>query len=332
MASSGPLKSSGGMPGKIRNPQQGLKELETLEGGGGGLRNSGTQQHSHNHEEERRMSIGTSFIVVVCSSIFALCLAFLIYGFVGGWQQQMLIRFSVDSQRIHIVHDDEKRTTFTPTLKRGSIEKGGVFEIWADDEQTLMAGLGYAHTIDRMVAMALTRIVVQGRLSELIAGDDPQALAVDTFMRKKGFYRQAKTALELISKSQAKEDKEIFNLMSSYSSGVNHRIHEVFSSDSPSSFSSSINSSNILDTILAHLPIAPVDLTLVAGIKTLDPWTPIDSLAIINLMSYLGLAEVQEVAELIILDVLQQTERHKATSTTPEELKVRRASLLLFWL
>ena len=43
---------------------------------------------------------------------------------------------------------------------------------------------GYAHAIDRMVSMVLSRVVAQGRVSELIVGEDSKALAIDTFMRK----------------------------------------------------------------------------------------------------------------------------------------------------
>lgn len=61
--------------------------------------------------------------------------------------------------------------------------------------------------------MFLMRIVVQGRLSELLVSDD-STLAVDTFMRKNGFYAKAlENHQHLGSKTK--------QILDEYSQGIN---------------------------------------------------------------------------------------------------------------
>jgi len=92
-------------------------------------------------------------------------------------------------------------------MQRGPKNKGAVLELWAGEESGRQMALGltiivfvdgyytwmtnilslnqgYAHAVDRMVPMVLSRIISQGRVSELIVGEDSKALAIDTFMRK----------------------------------------------------------------------------------------------------------------------------------------------------
>jgi acyl-homoserine lactone acylase PvdQ len=61
--------------------------------------------------------------------------------------------------------------------------------------------------------MFLMRTVAQGRLSELLASDD-STLAVDSFMRKQGFYAKAQL-------NQQHYSKNTQNILTKYAEGVN---------------------------------------------------------------------------------------------------------------
>src|SRR5512134_2859745 len=59
----------------------------------------------------------------------------------------------------------------------------GVPHVRAATEPDLYRGLGYCHATDRSLQMLLTRILAQGRGSELLAATD-EMLQLDTFFRR----------------------------------------------------------------------------------------------------------------------------------------------------
>ncbi|MBI5365913.1 MAG: penicillin acylase family protein [Planctomycetes bacterium] len=150
------------------------------------------------------------------------------------------------------------------TLRRAN---GGVVEIGAADEVAFAAGLGYAHAHDRLVQMMLLRLVVQGRLSECLKADE-ETLKIDLFMREMGFaHGAAAEAGGLAPDARAAAE--------AYGAGV--------------------------DACVARR-MRPLELLLVGYHP--EPWTPADSLAVAQIMGYIGLAQVQQDTEKLIIQAL----------------------------
>ncbi len=140
------------------------------------------------------------------------------------------------------------------TLRRN---RHGVAEIRADDDLALAAGLGFFHAHDRLVQMELMRLVGEGRLSECLRADDDTE-AVDVFMRERDLAGGAAAEVANLT-------PEARRFAEAYGAGVNHWLRR-------------------------HR--RPVELLLARHRPA--PWTPADTLLVIKLMSYLGLAQSQE--------------------------------------
>ncbi len=67
----------------------------------------------------------------------------------------------------------------------------GVPHVIADDRRALYWGQGVVHATDRGLQMLLMRILVQGRMSELLTATD-EALQIDTFFRKMNWCADAR--------------------------------------------------------------------------------------------------------------------------------------------
>ncbi len=143
----------------------------------------------------------------------------------------------------------------------------GVAELWADTDDALACALGAAHAADRLVQMVMARIVGQGRISECLS-DNETTFAIDLFMRRMGFRREADREVE-----QLTPDARRF--ADAYSAGVNHVI---------------------------ATRRRPLELVLVKHHP--DEWVPADTLLTIKLMSYLGLAQSQQDAEKLIIQAI----------------------------
>jgi penicillin amidase len=141
----------------------------------------------------------------------------------------------------------------------------GVAELWADTEEDLAAGLGFAHAHDREVQMMLVRLVGQGRLCECLQSDD-DTLAIDVFFRDLGLGRDARDGLGSI-------DPDTLRCAQAYAAGVNARVQHRR---------------------------RPVEF-LVTGYRP-DPWAVEDTLVTIALMTYTGLAQTQEDFEKLLIE------------------------------
>lgn len=145
---------------------------------------------------------------------------------------------------------------------------GAVMEIWAENDLRLAACMGFVHAHERLSQMVLVRLVAQGRMCECLRDDDSM-LAIDVFMRGMGFVAGARHELD----SLQGEPREF---VEAYCRGVNQYLSEH---------------RRPLDLLLArHKP---------------EPWTVMDVLAAIKLMSYLGLAQSQQDMEKFLIQALQ---------------------------
>lgn len=144
----------------------------------------------------------------------------------------------------------------------------GVAQIWADDDPGLARGLGLMHAHDRLVQMALVRLVGQGRLSECLRSS-PETVGIDIFMREMGFARAAAAETGDLS-------DEARGLLEAYAEGVNH--------------------------VLDHHR-RPLELALVRYRP--EPWTPADTVITIKLMSYIGLAQSQQDMEHFLIQAIR---------------------------
>lgn len=141
----------------------------------------------------------------------------------------------------------------------------GVVEIRGGDDLDLAAGLGLAHGHDRLLQMDMLRLAARGRLAECLEATD-ETFGVDVFMRDLGVARTAAADVERL-------DPDSLALAEVYAAGVNHALE--------------------------HCP-RPLELRLVR--RRPEPWTATDTLATIGVMSYVGLAQVQQDMERLIVE------------------------------
>lgn len=137
----------------------------------------------------------------------------------------------------------------------------------AADDLALAAAYGYAHAHDRALQMLLVKVIGQGRLSELLE-DSPSSLVIDLFMRRNLFAACSEEEAATLG-GRARE------LAEAYAAGVNARLE------------------------LGR----PWELRLL-GVPA-DPWRPADTLLTLRLMSFVGLAQAQGDAEVVLLQALR---------------------------
>lgn len=133
----------------------------------------------------------------------------------------------------------------------------GVPQIYADNVTDLMRVEGYVHAQDRFFQMDVRRHITAGRLSELV-GDDPDAMTADEVVRTLGWRRVAQQELATVSPATR-------TALEAYSEGVNDYVR----GRSPSRLSVSYT---ILDRAVP--------------LGSIEPWTPVDSLAWLKAMAW----------------------------------------------
>ena len=137
----------------------------------------------------------------------------------------------------------------------------------AADDLALATAYGFSHAHDRALQMLLVRVVGQGRLCEVL-DDSPASLAIDLFMRKNLFAACSVEEAEAL-------DGRARTLAEAYAAGVNARLERG----------------------------RPWELGLLR--VPLEPWRPADTLLTLRLMSFVGLAQAQGDAEVVILQALR---------------------------
>ena len=140
----------------------------------------------------------------------------------------------------------------------------GVVEIWADTFSDLMFAKGYVHAHDRKLQMLLLRLIGKGKLSRIIKSD-PETNEIDKFMIEMGFYEEAQEDANNLS-------GDYLTFLQRFCDGVNEGIQE-------------------------HK--IPFELKIFG--YRFKPWTIADSLMVVKIMSYIGLAQTQQEIEKIII-------------------------------
>ncbi|GEM_PF-249549 len=137
-----------------------------------------------------------------------------------------------------------------------SYDNNMVTHFKGEGDNAFAFSLGYAHGKERGLQVALLQTIIRGKLSEWIK-NDPETIETDRFMLKMGFYYQARK--EVIHLKE--KDREF---LESYCEGLNK--------------SRKVNT--------------PWEVKLFPYPK--KPWQPADSIALMKVMAYLGLAQTQQ--------------------------------------
>lgn len=145
----------------------------------------------------------------------------------------------------------------------------GIPEIEAESFEDGFFALGYMHARDRQLQMMLTRILLQGRASELLAAD-PALLEIDRYMRRMRFLPDAETELARLSPAHRKA-------LDAYCNGINRCLADH---------------GRVFEFRLLKVPI--------------EPWQPADTLILGKIMGFLGLADVQGNMEKLIVQMIQK--------------------------
>lgn len=124
--------------------------------------------------------------------------------------------------------------------------------IFGNTDSDVFFALGYVHAQDRLWQMINLRRVAQGRLSEIYG---KETLEIDELMRRFDLY-------DLASNSLPFQDRQTVEALEAYSRGVNTQLNSVKS--------------------IWHGRGAPEFLLFRS---TIQPWTPVDSLAILSLQT-----------------------------------------------
>lgn len=147
-------------------------------------------------------------------------------------------------------------------------DRHGIPHVRAEERCELYWGQGVVHATDRGLQMLLTRILVQGRMSELLAATD-EALRVDKFFRKMNWHASEEDAI--FDQLEA-ADREC---LQAYCDGVNH----VFSKRIPWEL-----------RLLRYRP---------------EPWQPRDMCALSRMIGYVTLQQCQASMERLFIEMVQ---------------------------
>jgi penicillin amidase len=154
---------------------------------------------------------------------------------------------------------------------------GGVVELWGQNDLEMARAMGFIHAHDRQTQMMLVRLVGQGRLCECLK-DSPQMLAIDRFSREMAFVADAQADV-------ARLDADARACVEAYTEGVN---------------------------LYQKRHGRPWELAAVGHRP--EPWSVSDTLLIIKVLSFIGLAQTQQDLEKLLIESIQRgvsTERLK---------------------
>ena len=147
--------------------------------------------------------------------------------------------------------------------------KNGIPELRAESLRGLAYGLGWVHANDRQLQILLMRILLQGRAAEQLAGD-PALVEVDRYMRRMNFLPDAKSEIK-------KLEPEVREQLKAYADGFNSYFKDN----------------------------KPVPEMRLLGYKHED-WRMEDSLIIMKIIGFLGLADAQGGMEKLLVQMIQK--------------------------
>lgn len=149
--------------------------------------------------------------------------------------------------------------------------QGGIPWVQAQSKRDAVYGQGWIHANDRQLHLYLTRIIVQGRLSELLMAD-PELVRFDTYIRRLQFAPDLKEEVARLD-----NDKSTKELLSAYCQGINDFTNQ--------------------NGLVWELKLL--------GVKE-QPWEIADSMLMAKAFTYIGLASVQTDIERFIVQLVQK--------------------------
>tara|TARA_R110002072_G_scaffold64203_7_gene159847 strand:- start:7750 stop:9939 length:2190 start_codon:yes stop_codon:yes gene_type:complete len=162
---------------------------------------------------------------------------------------------------------DSKKYSFSKGQVSIKRNEHGVPIVDATNTQSMAYAQGLCHGLDRGMQMVFTRIICQGRASEIL-DDTEELLKTDIYMRELGIYQQSKKELSRLPSST-------LTFLEFYSEGINKALSE---------------SLNPVFKLIKYKP---------------EPWQPVDTLATMRIMAYIGLAQTQQTMEKFIIESIK---------------------------
>lgn len=163
-----------------------------------------------------------------------------------------------------------REITITRGSRRATVRRNehGIPEVSADGLVNLAFGQGWTHACDRQLQILLSRVLLQGRAAEKLAGN-PALVEIDRYMRRMNVMPDTDSELEKLEPSVREQ-------MQAYADGVNCYMEE-----------------NPLVFELKLLGYRP------------EPWRIHDTFMIGKVMGLLGLADAQGNMEKLIVQMVQ---------------------------
>jgi penicillin G amidase len=146
--------------------------------------------------------------------------------------------------------------------------RNGIPEISADTMEGCVYGQGWVHAHDRQIQTLLTRVLLQGRAAECLAGD-PELIEIDRFMRRMNFLPDPEEQVALL-------EPHVRSQVEAYRDGYNRCLSD--------------NGPVWEIKLLGYTP---------------EPWTIPDSLILGKIMAYLGLGDAQVAMERLIVQMVK---------------------------
>ena len=147
-------------------------------------------------------------------------------------------------------------------------QQSGISEINSKSLNSMAYAQAMCHCTDRFLQIFFLRIISKGRISELLDSNE-ETNGIDKFMRQMNFHATSKDEVSELSN----EARAFFQ---SYCDGINDYLEKY---------------GKIWEFKLLKV--------------NLEPWTIEDSLTIIKIMSYIGLAQTQQDAEKFIIQLIK---------------------------
>lgn len=145
----------------------------------------------------------------------------------------------------------------------------GIPEISASGASDCAYALGWIHACDRQLQIFFTRILLQGRTAEILAGE-PELVAVDRYMRRMNFLPDADREIQKLKPAVKAQLK-------AYADGINDFMRE--------------NGPVMEFRLLKHAP---------------EPWEIKDSILIAKIMGFFGQTDAQAALEKFLVQMIQK--------------------------
>ncbi len=144
----------------------------------------------------------------------------------------------------------------------------GIPEISGRRHEDVYFGMGWVHAHDRQLQALLTRLLLQGRASEKLAGD-PALVEIDRYMRRMQFLPDPESEIK-------KLEPPVRRYLEYYTQGFNHYLE---------------THGTVLEfRLLGYKP---------------EPWEIKDSLVLGKIMAFLGLADAQGAMEKFLIQMIR---------------------------